>query len=167
MVEINQPGPDKVFFAYELCPRLGEELEGPEPFPGLTEGHGFVRHALRSLVSHPQFLKEHIAFMGCFPGFLAQVQFQVDFREVKMAESEVILVARFSAAAPRRVEHFNRPAVFPAKIVEVSNVVIGLSAQKGELVFIAERASLLVEGLSAREIVQRDQAHGHVRKSGD
>src|ERR1700734_3883075 len=64
LIQIHQPGPHKILFAYKFGSRLGEQFERSQRFPELTAGHGLKRLALRFLVPHPQFLKTQKTFVS-------------------------------------------------------------------------------------------------------
>lgn len=79
-----------------------------------------------------------------------------------MAESEMVGVASGFASAARGEEHFDGAAVFTAEIVKIRDVVVGLIAEKRHVVARAEFAGFLVAIEGAGEIVEADEAHGHV-----
>src|SRR4029077_7880593 len=71
------------------------------------------------------------------------------------------LATRF-AGAPRGEKHFNGAAIFATEIIEIGNVVVGLIAKAGQVMTHAKVTRFLVAVQRTREIVQVDQAHGHV-----
>src|ERR1700726_2991684 len=79
-----------------------------------------------------------------------------------MAQREAVHVATRFAGAPRGEKHFNGSAVFAAEIIEIRNVVVGLVAKARQVMTHAKITSFLVAVQRTREIVQVDQAHGHV-----
>src|SRR6267143_3240622 len=85
-----------------------------------------------------------------------------------MTKSEMIRVARGFATAPRGKEHFDGAAVFAAKVIQISDVVVGLVAQERHAVPLAQFASFLVTIEGPGKVIRVDQAHGHVvQRNGD
>src|SRR5258706_11443129 len=79
-----------------------------------------------------------------------------------MAQREAIHVAARFAGATRGEEHFNGAAVFAAEVIEIRNVVVGLVAKTRQVMTHAKVTGFLVALQRTREVVQVDQAHGHV-----
>ena len=92
----------------------------------------------------------------------AQIQFQINFRDVQIAQRQHVRVPVFLALLPRGPQHLDRPAVFAAQIVKVGDVVIALGHQQRHAVLDAHFARPLISRQGPRKIIQRNQAHRHV-----
>lgn len=165
LIEIEKPGPDEIFFGSEHGASFGETLKGVDGFSLLAVSDGFIGERFRGLVTHAEFFKSKEAFLGHFAGFFTEIQLEINFGKIEVAKSEMVGVAGGFAGAARGEEHFDGAAILTAKIVEIGDVVIGLIAKQRHVVADAKLASFLVtiEGLG--EIVQADEAHGHVVES--
>ncbi len=142
LIEVEKPGPDEIFFGGEHGARFCEAFEGVDGFSLLAVGDGFVGESFCGFVAHAEFFKAKEAFVGHFAGFFAEIQLEIDFREIEMAESEMIGVACYFAGAARGEEHFDGATVFAAEIVEVGDVVVGLVAKERHVVADAEFAGI-------------------------
>ena len=100
--------------------------------------------------------------MGGFQGLGAEIQLEIDFGKIEVAESQHVCVAIFFAFEPGGTEHFDGPAVFATKVVEVGDVVVGLGDQQCHTLLHAHFTGALVGGEGARKIVQGDQTNRHV-----
>ena len=165
LVKIEKPGPDEIFFLREHFARLCKQFKGLHSLPLLAISDGFVREGLRGLVTHVQFLKAAKSFVRHFARLLAQVQLEVDVGEVEVAKSEMIRIADGLAGAASRIERLDCAAVFPAQVVQVGNVVVGLRDQQGHAVLFADRAGSPVGGECPGKVVQADEADGHVAEN--
>ena len=100
LIEVEEPGPDEIIFGGEHGASFCEAFESVDGFSLLAVGDGFVGESLCGFVGHAEFFKAKIAFVGHFAGFFAEVELEIDFREIEMAESEVIGIAcDFAGAA--------------------------------------------------------------------
>ena len=102
--------------------------------------------------------------MSGFLGFAAEIQFEIDFRKVQIAEREHVRIAIPFAFHAGGAQHFDRATVFAAEIVKVGDVVVALGHEQRHAVADAHLPSALVGGERAREIIQRNQADSHVVK---
>ena len=162
MIEIEEPGPDEIFFGGKHGASFCEAFECVDGFSLLAVGDGFVGESFCGFVAHAEFFETKETLVGHFAGFFAEVELEIDFREVQMAEGKMIGVAGDFAGAARGEEHFDRATVFAAEIVEIGDVVVGLIAKEGHVVADAEFARFLVAVEGFGEIVEADEAHGHV-----
>ena len=110
----------------------------------LSHRDGFESQTLGRLISHFQTLELSEPELSKFRSLVTQVQFQIDFREVEIAQRVVITIGNLIAAQTRRAKHIDRPAVFAAQKIEIGDVVICLSNQEGHAMLFAILASVLV-----------------------
>src|SRR5215471_14030347 len=61
-----------------------------------------------------------------------------------------------------RAEALHSRFVIPAKIIQVGNVIFGLRGEYGHPVVLEEIVCLLISVESSIELIQTDQAHGHI-----
>src|SRR5580700_1499189 len=143
LIEIEKPGPDEIFLGGEHGARFCEPFKGVDSLALLPVGNGFVGESFCSFIAHAELLETKKTLVSHFAGFFAEVELEIDFGKIEVAESEVIGVAGDLAGAARGEKHFNGAAVFAAKIVEVGDVVVGLIAQERHVVADAEFARFL------------------------
>src|SRR5690349_5197734 len=82
-----------------------------------------------------------------------------------MAKRKMIGVSARFARAPSGKEHFDRTAILAAEIIEIRNVVVGLIAEARQVVAHAQLARFLIALQRSSELIQADEAHGHVVES--
>src|SRR5580704_17625076 len=99
LIEVEEPGPDEIFFGGEHGTSFCEAFEGADGLSLLTIGDGFVGEGFCGFVAHAKFLKTKETFVGHFAGFFAEVQFEIDLGKIEMAESEMIGVTAYFAGA--------------------------------------------------------------------
>ena len=128
----------------------------------LAQRHGFEGQRLRLLVSHAETLKFGIRFACKVPRLGAQIQVEIKFGEIKIAERVMVAVADLVARHARRAEHVNRAAVFAAEEIQVCDVVVGLRNQAWHAVFLADLPRFLIGSQRLREFPHADQAHRQV-----
>ena len=162
LIQIEQPKPHDVLFMGELFASLAEQRESLRRFSLLPAGDGFVGQGFCRLIPHAEFLKTDKAFPGNFLGLLAEVQLQINLREIQIAKSHVIGIARGLTRPLCGPEHLQRTAVFATKVIQVGDVVVRLIAKPRHVVLDAQFASSLITVQRLAKVVQADQAHGHV-----
>src|SRR6185437_15258276 len=109
-------------------------------------------------------LKPQITFVGDVSRFGTQIEFEINFGQIQIAKSEDMSVSVFLALFPCGAEHLDGTAVLAAQVIEVSDVVVALRDEKRHAMLNAHFARALVSAESAREIIQGNQANGHVVK---
>ncbi len=134
--------------------------------PLLTVSDSSVRQRFCRFVAHAQLFEARETFRGHFPGFFAQIQFEVNVRKIQIAKCLMVGVAGGLAGAPRRVELLDSDAVFAAEIMEVRDVVVGLRHQQRHAVLLAQLASLLVAIQRSGKIIQINQTHRQIAEDG-
>ena len=140
LIKVEEPGPDEIFFSGEHGASFCEAFECVDGFSLLAIGDGFVSECFRGFVAHAEFFETKETLVGHFAGFFAEIQLEINFRKIEMAEGKMIGVAGYFAGAACGEEHFDRAAVFATEIVEIGDVVIGLIAKERHVVADAEFA---------------------------
>src|SRR5260370_18664229 len=84
LVQIDEPGPNEIFFTPKHVSRFSKALEGLNGLALLAIGRGFVSDGLRSLIAHPELFESEESFVGHFPCFFAQGQLQINIGKVQM-----------------------------------------------------------------------------------
>ena len=167
-IQINQRRPDGIFLAHKDLARLRKQFQRAEGLASLSHSSSQVGQALGVFISHAHGFKKSGALAGGLFRFLAQVEVQINFRKVHVAEREVVLIVVGVAGFAGVAQHVNGPAIFAAQIVEPGDVVVGLRDQHGHAMALAPFVGLLVARERAGKIVERDLAGGHVAQdSGD
>ena len=99
-------------------------------------------------------------------GVGAEVQFEIEFRQIKVAQGQVIGVVYLFCRQARGAQHFDGLAVLAALEMEISNVVVSLGNQQRHSVLCTKPAGLTVGIHRLREGMQADVAGGHVAEDG-
>src|SRR5882724_10282187 len=69
---------------------------------------------------------------------------------------------RIEASSPH---HRDRPAVLPAQVIQIRNVVVGLRYEQRHAVLFAKLARLLIRIERARKLIEADVACGHIAEN--
>src|SRR5579862_664988 len=85
LIEIQEPGPDEIFFGGEHGASFGEALEGLNGFALLSVGDGFVGQSFGRFVTHSEFFETQETALSHFAGFFAEVELEINFGEIEMA----------------------------------------------------------------------------------
>src|SRR5712692_11551724 len=94
LIQIQEPRPDQVLLAREHLASLAEPLQGLHRFPLLSVGDSFVGERFRGFVTQTDLFEHQKAFASHFPRLFAQVQLKKNVREVHVAKSQVVGIAR-------------------------------------------------------------------------
>src|SRR5690348_10089914 len=130
LVQIDQGWPDLVFFLCEHLSSSRKNLQALECLPLLTHGYRFKGQTLRRFISHLQSFKFSKTKPGKFGGFCTQVQLEIEFGQIHVAQTIVVSIANLVAPQTSRAEHVNRLAVLTAQEVQICDVVIRLCDQE-------------------------------------
>src|SRR5580704_15421733 len=155
-VQVDQGRPCLVFFPDEDLPGFRKKLEALEPVPLLAGGDGGEGQTFGALISHVQFLEALIALSRKFGGVCTEVQFEIEFRQVEVAQRKVVRVTYFRTRLPCGAQHFDGFAVFTPLVVQVGNVVVRLRYEQWHPVLLAELASLPISLNRLGKSIQAD-----------
>ena len=92
----------------------------------------------------------------------AQIELEIDLREIEQRERGVIAVARSLRRGGRRVQQLDGAAVFTTQVVEPGDVVVGLPDGLIQAALRGQPSRLFVCGERVAEIVQGRQRDGLV-----
>ena len=165
LVQVNQRGPDLVLIANEHFFCLRKQLDGLEGL-SLTAGcDGGEAQRFRGLVAKAKIVETCIGRASQFAGLGAQIQLQVDFREVKIAQRQLIRVVRFFCADGCVAEHLNRTPILSAQEMQIGDVVVGIRHQNRHVFLLTVAARDLMQFQCFGEIVQTDVAKRQVTQN--
>src|SRR5271154_4622710 len=85
LVQIQEPGPDEIFFARKHLASSRETLQRLHRFALLSIRHGFIGERLGGFIPHAEFFEAQKSLVSRFPRFFAQIQLEVDLRKVQVA----------------------------------------------------------------------------------
>src|SRR6266576_1702031 len=166
LVQIEERGPDGISFTGKYFPGSRESFKRLQCFTLLAARDGLICQRFRRLIAHSEFLKTYEAVVSDCPRFLAEIELQINVRQVQLAQRHMIFVAGRLTSPPRGKQHFDGTAVFATEVVQVGNVVIGLIANAWHVglrpQFHPQSASSLVAIQRSGKVIQTDQTHGHV-----
>src|SRR5262249_58859357 len=123
--------PDLIPFLDEHRPGLVEELYGLESLALLAQGNAGLAQSLCRFIAHAEFFEPMegvLRKLCCIP---VKIQFQINLSQVELAQCCMIGVARSLRLFAGRSQSINRPPVLPSQVVQVGDVVLGLSDRQG------------------------------------
>src|SRR5690349_7654390 len=92
LVNVDEGRPDLILFMHEHGPRFGKKLQSVEGLALLTGGNRQIGFGFRRLVGSAQFLETSERLLSHLFRVCAEVQLQVDFREIQVAKRLVMEV---------------------------------------------------------------------------
>src|SRR5690349_23950436 len=81
LVEVQKPGPHKIFLRGKHGPGFGKKLQSVDGFSLLTECYGLVRKCLGGFIAHPQLFKTKETLVRHLARFFAQIQLEINLRK--------------------------------------------------------------------------------------
>src|SRR5690348_2703200 len=125
LIQVDEPGPDFILLFNEQGASLGKQFQCVACLTLLAEGDGAVGKGFGGFVTDLHALKEMKALLGDFLRFRAQIELNIDIRQIEIAEGNEVVIADSLASQPGGLEHFDGPAVIAAQVVKVGDVVVG------------------------------------------
>ena len=162
LVEVDEGRPDPVLLASEKFACLAKQFECAKGLALMAGSGGKIRHCLSCLVPHTEFFEAGKSLLGKLRSLFAQVELQIDFRLVQIAQRLVIAVAQFFALFARSSIQLNRSRRFAAQVVEISNVVVSLKYEQRHALLLAVGPGFLIGFQCPRKIIQADVADGQI-----
>src|ERR1044071_4406533 len=87
LVEVDEGRPNKVSLANEEFAGVAEKFQRMKSLATMAGGDGEIRESLASLVAHAELLEPVKGLLGKPGALFAQVELQVHFRPVEVAQS--------------------------------------------------------------------------------
>ncbi len=162
LVQLEERRPYGVLLTDEDPPRLREQVEGTEHLPLLAVGDREVRKGFGGLVAHAERPESVDGLLRHLGRVLAEVQLEVDLRQVHRAQARQIGIAQLPTGFARRLERVDGTAVLPAEVVQIGDVVVREGHQSGHSMRFAEDSGAAMGLEGPGKVVQADQAHRHV-----
>src|SRR4051812_39701693 len=121
-----------------------------------------IRHAFRLLVTHSLFIEKRDTGLRSFFSFFSEGEFEVDFRKIKVAKREMVVISTRAACLASSPQSIDSSAVLAAKIVEPRDVVVRLAYQQRHAMCGRKLACFFIDGHGTTKFIQADEAHSHV-----
>ncbi len=147
---------------------MREQLHRLEGLSGAAGGDGRKRQRLGAFVAEAQFLEGVVGGASQFSCFAVQIQLEIKFGKIQIAQSQLIRVGGLLRADRSLAQHLDGAPEFTAQKIQVRDVVVGIRDQDRHAFLLTVLASLAMEIESLGEIVQADAAEREVaERSGN
>ena len=161
-VQVDERRPKQVLVAHEHVFRLREQLDGLERLSGPARGNRCKGKSFRPFVAKPQVLKRLVRGSSQLPSFRVQVQVEINFRQVQIAQRQLVTVFCLFCARGGIAKHLDGTAKLSPQKIQIGDVVVGIRDQDRHAFLLAVLARDPVELQCLGKIIQADVAQRQV-----
>ena len=162
LVQIDGRSQGLVLLAGEQVPSLAEQVQRKLGIAVMAGSDRQIGHGLGGFVAHPELLEGVESPPRQVRAFLAQVQLEVHFRLVQVAQPLVIGVPQRVAVLARGAIELDGAGVLASQVIQIGDVVIGMGHQQRHVVALRVGPHFVIRLQRLVELVQADLAGGHV-----